>query len=420
MNVDFRSHIDPWCKYNPQSLAADSADIIRPKHKRFDRVFLPYQQDLSDHLVRQARTHLRRTCRRYLCIDIGDTPADYNQEAENDNLLHNCPQDPTCRLFLQTFLDGDYPAPYKQALANFFLLLSSDTSVTTVLPPIYHSTVLAATASLQLRNVCEETFTSFCPELDDVISEAVNAQAQGPVAQFLSFLLDFIGDIHRYNYTVPVSVELPNTYNPEAGVAYYFTPSGNQVRHIPICEVNTLNNNFDEAPYGKAQCKKQYGKVSLGGWTYLFLWFCPVHGHCYGFHIIDGAEGRKDPCFSLFRYMQAATKEVFYDFACSLSEYCLNRIPAFIHHTRFWHDVFHGVTHVCGDNFKSRRLDHFVGINTEICEQFNSFIQCIKYTGTHLSQSHFCFFMQFMIYVWNNRKTKVFTKKLDLVLAGNE
>ena len=45
-------------------------------------------------------------------------------------------------------------------------------------------------------------------------------------------------------------------------------------------------------------------------------------------------------------------------------------------------------------NFKSGRVDGLEGINTEICEQVNSYLQCIKFTGSHLSREHFMFFTQ--------------------------
>ena len=61
----------------------------------------------------------------------------------------------------------------------------------------------------------------------------------------------------------------------------------------------------------------------------MFLWFCGQHGHCYGFHLISGGEGWKDPFSSLYKYMKDMPKDVFYDFACNLSEYALNREPDF-------------------------------------------------------------------------------------------
>ena len=61
-------------------------------------------------------------------------------------------------------------------------------------------------------------------------------------------------------------------------------------------------------------------------------------------------------------------------------EYCLNREPALFKNTQFWHDLFHAIAHLCGINFKSTRVEGFGGINTEICEQVNSYLQAIKYT----------------------------------------
>ena len=56
-----------------------------------------------------------------------------------------------------------------------------------------------------------------------------------------------------------------------------------------------------------------------------YICLCPIHGHCYWYHIIDGVEGRKDPFSSIYCYMETAPAEIYYDFACSLYEYLLNR-----------------------------------------------------------------------------------------------
>ena len=81
------------------------------------------------------------------------------------------------------------------------------------------------------------------------------------------------------------------------------------------------------------ECKKKYPTVSAGGYSYLFLWFCPLHGGFLflwfcplhdGFHLIDGAEGPKDVFSSLLKYKEKMPQELFYDNACHLSEYCLN------------------------------------------------------------------------------------------------
>lgn len=160
-------------------------------------------------------------------------------------------------------------------------------------------------------------------------------------------------------------------------------------------------------------------QVSAAGYGYMQFMFCPMHGHLYGFHMIFGHEGRKDPFNAIFKYKPTAPQEFVYDFACQLSEYCLNREPNFFCCTRFLHDLFHGITHVCGKAFKSQRAPALRGLNTEICEQFNSHLQSVKYTGSHLSQVHSMFFTQFLGYLWNRDKTERCRKIQSVLVRGS-
>ena len=43
----------------------------------------------------------------------------------------------------------------------------------------------------------------------------------------------------------------------------------------------------------------------------MFLWFCPSHGHCYGFRIGNGSEGRKDAANSLLTHLPEAPSTFF-------------------------------------------------------------------------------------------------------------
>lgn len=150
----------------------------------------------------------------------------------------------------------------------------------------------------------------------------------------------------------------------------------------------------------------------------MMVMICAIHGHVYGFHLIKGSEGRKDVFSALFKYKPTAPKEIFYDFACSLNEYALNREPTFFCCTRFWHDLFHGIPHKCGKGFKSQRVGVLKGVNSEVCEQFNAYLQCIKYTGSHLSQSNLMLFTQFMGHQWNLDKTARCEKIHKVLLGG--
>ena len=158
-------------------------------------------------------------------------------------------------------------------------------------------------------------------------------------------------------------------------------------------------------------------KVSKAGFGYMFLWFCPIHGHCYGFHLISLGEGGKDPFASLYKYCNEMPDHIYYDFACQLFEYFLNRELELFKNTTFWHDLFHFVGHVCGIKFKSGRVLGLERVNTEIFEQVNS-LQCIKYTGSHLLQEHFTFFVQLFLYIMNKEKTLAFHQQAAIAVAS--
>ena len=100
-----------------------------------------------------------------------------------------------------------------------------------------------------------------------------------------------------------------------------FTEHGGQIRKQPHYNIQSTWSNYDDHPIADGVCQKKYPLVSYGGYSYMLLWFCPVHGHSYGFHIISGSEGRKDPFSSLYKYKPNAPQELYYDFACQLSEF---------------------------------------------------------------------------------------------------
>ena len=132
---------------------------------------------------------------------------------------------------------------------------------------------------------------------------------------------------------------------------------------MPDLQVNktSTRKNYDDNPLIDGHCNKIFPSVFYGGYGYMFIWFCPIHGHMYGFHLIDGAEGRKYPFSSLFKYKEEMPDDILYDLACSLSEYCLNRAPSVSANTHFWHVFFHSVGHVCGENFKSKCVHSWPG-----------------------------------------------------------
>ena len=306
-------------------------------------------------------------------------------------------------------------------MAKLLSLLAGDAPISAVVPFRFHKHII--TTCTAIRN--EEPFHNKLDEMNAYgmeISRALLKSTEYGCAlecvDFIEYLVHTVTETHGIDHKTQEPCAIPNSYDPESGTAYYFTPHGNQIRRQPKYTIDQKHVNYDDLPDVDEMCQKKYPRVSYGGYGYMFLWFCPIHGHCYGFHLISGAEGRKDSFSSLYKYLPEAPEDIFYDFACQYSEYCLNREPNYFRCTRCWHDLFHGIPHKCGKAFKSSRVSSLTGINSEICEQFNSYLQCIKYTGSHLSQPHFMFFVQFFIYLWNRDKTTKFQKIVHIALAG--
>ena len=260
----------------------------------------------------------------------------------------------------------------------------------------------------------------FFPELGEWVNAAIiNSKGKSP-EKYMILLLKTLVEDRKQLHSIIVQEEQPNnikSYNPPRdGRAYYFTKEGNQLRAPRAFTIDKDDTKTED----EAVCKKSYPTVTKKGSTYLFLWFCPCHGHCYGFHIIPKAEGRKDAANSLYMFLKEAPTSVFYDFACSLEEYCRNRESGYFELTSFFHDIFHGYTHKCSKTFKSNRLQGFSGANTSICEQLNSFLQCVKTSAKLMTQEHFCFFLQFFIHQWNIERERSYKKKASIAMSGLE
>ena len=409
--IDFRTEIDPWCEYKPEILACDGTHIgVSVRHMNLDKpITLPDNETVlkSKHkraqrcLIqdKEGRRHLRYMCNKYLGkLGSGQLLQEDEEGTRSLYLLHFAMRigEPDLYNILACFLQQTQDREFLYCLARVLHMLSGDDAMSTLAPYPSHPTILLACKNIEnipsLTPYLEE-LRKYSIDLAELIHLSVKHDCTEITKKFLQLLISNIESVHMSNRDPPPIQEQPNTYNPPGGIAYYFTKHGNKLRDMPKYAVhgNSNKQNYDDNPEVQDPCNKYYPNCSFGGYGYMFLWFCPMHGHSYGFHLIDNAEGRKDPFSSLLKYIEEPPKHVFYDFACQLSEYCLNREPEFFKNTRFWHDLFHSIGHKCGFNFKSGRIAGLEGINSEICEQVNSFLQCIKFTASHLSQEHFIF-----------------------------
>lgn len=103
--------------------------------------------------------------------------------------------------------------------------------------------------------------------------------------------------------------------------------------------------------------------------TGIWITVCMIHECIVGYHLIKNSEGRRDAIVPLYRYMELPPKACWFDFGCGVDESCANWLPEFFAETQFFHDCFHGYSHVCSERFFSRRLPLFSSLNTSIMEQ---------------------------------------------------
>ena len=450
-NIDFRKGVDRWCGPDRKLLACDgthvgvsltrldvqpvekpdvNGSIVGPGHRRYDRVFLFYPERATaseKQNIRAARKHLKYIAEEAIGVENSITPTIEERQALDNLLLHVSPQNNSCQNVLKLFLRFDLPPNLKRTLGKVFAILAADAPLSAFMPLRYHDDIITLCSTAREGIIYDsehqiDKMYQYCPELADLFRQAPKFDVLLCIVSFVEYLVSFIKQIHESDPCSEPAVPAPGTYDPESGVAYYFTDHGQKVHSMPTYELDTKRHAqdlFDDAPH-QDTCIKFPAPVTYGGFNYTFFWFCPVHGHCLGYHLIPGHEGRKDPFSSLYAYLPDPPKEIFYDFACSLNEYCLNREPRFFRDTRFWHDLFHGYSHKCAVSFNSSRIRGLDVTDTEICEQFNSFLGKIKYTGSHMTQSHFCLFLQFMINIWNEKKDKRCESMQDVVLAINE
>jgi hypothetical protein len=138
----------------------------------------------------------------------------------------------------------------------------------------------------------------------------------------------------------------------------------------------------------------------------IFTWFCQ-HGVCYGFYMLEGAEGRNDAYSFLVSYFSVAPKVVVYDFACSLQEYCLNRAPEFFKNTTFLVDRFHWFNHVgCASSYNLSLYTELEDLNSQVAEQCNSALSKIKPLVSQMSMAAFMFNVRLYLDVWNAKQIK--------------
>ena len=293
-----------------------SAGEIITKNKRFDRCFVPYpdkttefttaQRKLIEQKIREACIHMRTIMSSSNGSLAEPSLSEEQLNLRNNQLLEVFPEEG--RAWLKRLYELSVTECQRIATTKLFYLLSFDAPVRSLLP-----VCLLQPLERLCNNICPENLEEFLrhargisPAIGDFVSSFYIEEDRKLDTDALDFLKHLVTRVKNVAEDTP-TLQAPNElqlYNPpKTGVAYYFTNSGAKIRKARKFSIDGKAMGKDDHS-SFATCTKYYPKVARKGTTtcatFMFLWFCPNHGHCYGFHIVNGSEGQKDAAYSLY------------------------------------------------------------------------------------------------------------------------
>ena len=164
----------------------------------------------------------------------------------------------------------------------------------------------------------------------------------------------------------------------ETGQRYFFSADGKPVRAswpLPKELVDRVNH---EETSSSGCTKKRFGVMGHRQRAGLWIAVCMDHETIIGFHIMPGAEGKRDFLFPMYKNKEAPPEQIWVDFGCGCSEMALNYVPEYFKDVEFYVDAFHNYSHKCPGCFESKRFPEFEQLNTSLMEQINSFMQPLR------------------------------------------
>lgn len=162
---------------------------------------------------------------------------------------------------------------------------------------------------------------------------------------------------------------LPRPDPATSGMRYMMSKHGKSVRTawpLPSGAQKTIDTDTGSSE----GCKKvRFTFVGHRQRSGLWVSMCMLHQTIIGFHVMPNGEGRRDAIYPVYRFLEKPPNALFGDYACGIEETCLNYLPHYFKIVEFYHDIFHGCTHVCSERFCSRRLAAYAVLNTSLMEQ---------------------------------------------------
>jgi hypothetical protein len=163
-----------------------------------------------------------------------------------------------------------------------------------------------------------------------------------------------------------------------SGQRYFLSEDGNPVRASWPLPAELVDQHTHEEFSTSGCSKKRFGIIGHRQRSGLWILVCMRHESIIGFHIMPGAEGKRDLLYPLYKYKEDPPKQIWVDFGCGCNEMALNYLAEHYRDTEFFVDAFHNYSHKCPSCFESKRFPEYGEINTSLMEQINSFLQPLR------------------------------------------
>lgn len=321
-----------------------------------------------------------------------------------------------------------------KAWKELFKVLSCFSSATFLLPAVTWNTfteLLLQKSFLDLSIEHQVILIQRSPILNMLIQTFTDKKIPNYCLSFFQNLFNIIKKPFTDSInepTIHASLSLQELHIDNAcnsGIFWFNWEPIREVKMYPDYEKENLQMNVNDQDGGFAaeiqdlddvQCYKIGTDYHKNKHNHDTLFACCKHGIALGGHIMKTPEGRKDPFFALYTYFPEDTLKkttIIYDFACQLSEYCLNREPLLFQNSTFLIDRFHRCNHKCCNIFNMNKFPNMTSVNSSAMEQLNSFLDKFSTPISFMKQSTAVRFIIIMLKVYNYYRIKKESHFLD-------
>ena len=155
----------------------------------------------------------------------------HREEVEGENLISVIKSRDEKQLedFLLAFINRSEDPHVIQAMAKLLSLLIGDATMSSVVPFTYHQHLLETCAAIRHNSAFHtklQEMKEYGVELSEMLYISTLHNIGTLCLEFVEYVVDKIVNVHANDKDTPPVTVIEQSYNPESGVCYYFTPHG--------------------------------------------------------------------------------------------------------------------------------------------------------------------------------------------------